>query len=44
MNTTTLYLMAKNGTQYMFNHVRKGIVDGYRDSCENPDNCYSCNN
>ena len=37
--------MAKNCTQYIFiNHVRKGIVDGYRDAYENPDNCYSCNN
>ena len=37
--------MAKNCTQYIFiNHVRKSIVDGYRDTCVNPDNCYSCNN
>ena len=37
--------MAKNCTQYIFiNHVRKSIVDGYRDACVNPDNCYSCNN
>ena len=37
--------MAKKCTQYIFiNHVRKNIVDGYRDACENPNNCYSCNN
>ena len=36
--------MPKNCTQYIFiNHVRKGIVDGYRDACDNPNNCYSCN-
>ena len=35
--------MAKNCTQYIFiNHVRKSIVDGYRDACVKPDNCYSC--
>ena len=34
--------MAKKCTQYIFiNHDRKSIVDGYRDACENPDNCYS---
>ena len=32
--------MAKNCTQYIFiNHVRKSIVDDYRDACLNPDNC-----
>ena len=37
--------MAKNCTQYhIINHVRKSIVDGYRDACINADNCYSCNN
>ena len=37
--------MAKNCTQHIFiNHVRKSIVDGYRDVCENPNNCYSRNN
>ena len=37
--------MAKNCTQYIYiNHVKKSTVDGYRDACENPDNCYSCNN
>ena len=37
--------MAKNCTHYIFiNHVRKSIVDGYRDACVNPNNCYSCNN
>ena len=39
--------MVKNCTQYIFInhviHVRKSIVDGYRDACVNPDNCYSCN-
>ena len=37
--------MAKNCTQYIsINHVKKSIVDEYRDACVNPDNCYSCNN
>ena len=35
---------AKNCTQSIFiNHVRESIVDGYRDTCVNPENCYSCN-
>ena len=37
--------LAKNCTQSIFiNHVRESIVDGYRDTCVNPENCYSCNN
>ena len=37
--------MAENCTQYILvNHVRKSIVDRYRDACVNPNNCYSCNN
>ena len=36
--------MAENCTQCIFIiHVRKSIVDGYRDACKNPYNCYSCN-
>ena len=36
--------LAKNCTQSIFiNHVRESIVDGYRDTCVNPENCYSCN-
>ena len=36
---------AKNCTQSIFiNHVRENIVDGYRDTCVNLENCYSCNN
>ena len=25
-------------------HIKKSIVDGYKDACVNPDNCYSCDN
>ena len=43
--STEIMEMAKNCTQYIFiNHVRKSIVDGYRDAFKNPDICYSCNN
>ena len=35
---------AKNCTQSIFiKHGRESIVDGYRDMCVNPENCYSCN-
>ena len=37
--------MAENCTQYIFiKHVRKRIVDGYREAYVDPDNCYSGNN
>ena len=47
LNETSPRIMeiAGNCTQYIYiNHIRKCIVDGYRDACVNPDNCYSCNN
>ena len=45
ISTLEIMEIAKNCTQYIFiNHVRKSIVDGCRDACVNPDNCYSCNN
>ena len=39
------YLLAKNYTQKRFvDLVRNNIVNGYRNTCVDPRNCYTCNN
>ena len=46
LNETSPEIMekAETCTQYIFLLITsKIIVDGYRDACVNPDNCYSCN-